>query len=111
MTKNRRIYIRVSEDEFNLIKLNSLQNRVTISDYVRELCFPGTKLGDDLNLEFIQGIISLRGEIGKTTGMLKQAISSDKYNPATFNKILKEYGELKKKVEILIKTTDSYLNK
>lgn len=107
--KNKRIYIRVSDEELALIKLNALQNRVTISEYVRELCFPGTKLGDDINLEFIQSIIALRGEVGKTTGLLKQAIASDKYNPATFNNVLKQYSELKSKIETLISNTVSYL--
>lgn len=111
MTKNKRIFIRVTEEEHSQIKLYAVENKLTISDYLREQCFHRKSLGDNFNAEFINRIIQLRGEIGKTTGMLKQAIQSDKYNPASFNKLLKNYASLKLETEKLLNEAIAFLKR
>lgn len=100
--KDLRIQLRVSKEEYIAIKLAAAENNVTLTEYVKQNCLPCKNLSDVFNADIVEALIRLRGDIGKATGMLKQAISSDQYNPKIFSKILKQYIDLKKQLEDLM---------
>ncbi len=109
--KDLRIQIRVSKEEYIDLKTAAAKNHVTLTDYVKQNCLPCKTLGQVFDAEIIETLIRLKGDIGKTTGMLKQAIASDKYNPKTFYKILKDYSDLKVELEKIMKNCEEKLRR
>lgn len=98
-TKTVEINLRLSPAEYTELRLCAAENHISMTGYIRSIITRRKSLGDDFNLEFVQTLIKLKSDIGKATGMLKQAIASDKYNPKTFADLIKEYKDLSVQVQ------------
>ena len=97
--KTERIFIRVSPDEKDRIRLHAHASNTTMSDYLRDLVIVTPKLSKAVTPEIIQEVNALRSTVGKFTGMLKQAIASDKYNPKEFAAALNDWKGVKTKAD------------
>lgn len=97
--KTERVYIRVSPEEKDRIRLHANASNATMSGYLRELVIVTPKLSNAFTPEIINSVNALRSTVGKFTGMLKQAIASDKYNPKEFAAALKDWQGIKTKTD------------
>ena len=105
-----RISFRCTDDEYLKIKSIAADHRMTMTEYIRISLqnnrSPGT-FHCDLNA--LKELIALKADLGKATGMLKQAIASSKYNPKTFARLVKQYETLRNRTTLLIDNWDLQL--
>lgn len=111
MVLTERIFIRCTQQEKDKIQALAAQNGTSMTEFIKDCCLkrdtPGlSKLIDKQTLE---EIIKLRTDIGKTTGMLKKALSMSVYNPQTFADVLKKYSEANTQVLKIIRKCNELL--
>ena len=102
-----KISFRCTDAEYLKIKSIAVEHHMTMTEYIRNsLQNNHSPNSFHYDLSALKELISLKTNIGQTTGMLKQAIASSKYNPKTFASLVKQYENLRDKASNLIDSWD-----
>lgn len=100
--KNKRVNVRLSENDWMNLQIQAAANEMTVSEYIRRVVnkLPVLSITDKKVLE---ELINLKVVLTRQGNLLKFEISKDEVSPTALAKLRADLGETNKKIEILIK--------